>query len=35
MLVDAGTVGGVGAPPTYVLGDLATLEIEIRRVPEP
>jgi hypothetical protein len=33
VLVDAGTVGGVGAPPTYVLGDLATLEFEIRRVP--
>jgi hypothetical protein len=35
VLVDAGTVGGVGAPANYVLGDLARLEFEIRLVPEP
>ncbi|MDZ7751611.1 MAG: metallophosphoesterase family protein [Gammaproteobacteria bacterium] len=34
VLVDAGTVGGVCEPPTYVLGDLATMEFHIKRVPE-
>jgi hypothetical protein len=35
--VDPGTVGGVSAPATYVLGDLEKMEFEIRRVrlPEP
>jgi putative phosphoesterase len=32
-LVNPGTVGGVGAPPTYVFGDLASLEFEIIDVP--
>lgn len=31
--IDPGTVAGVSAPATYVLGDLATLEFEIRKVP--
>jgi putative phosphoesterase len=31
--IDPGTVGGVSAPATYALGDLATLEFEIRPVP--
>ena len=35
LLVDAGTVGGVAEVPTYVLGDLDTMEFTIRRVPEP
>lgn len=30
--IDPGTVGGVSAPSTYVFGDLATLEFEIRKV---
>jgi hypothetical protein len=33
--VDPGTVGGVSAPPTYVLGDLEKMEFEIRPVPLP
>lgn len=33
--VDPGTVGGVSAPATYVLGDLASMEFVIRAVPEP
>jgi hypothetical protein len=32
LLVDAGTVGGVGAPPTYVLIDLDTFECQVRLV---
>ncbi|MHB8728319.1 MAG: metallophosphoesterase family protein [Sulfuricaulis sp.] len=31
--IDPGTVGGVSAPATYVLGDLAKMEFEIREVP--
>lgn len=31
--IDPGTVAGISAPATYVLGDLATLEFEIRGVP--
>ena len=31
--IDPGTVAGVSAPATYVFGDLATLEFEIRKVP--
>ena len=34
ILVDPGTVGGVAAPATYVLGDLATMEFVIRPVPD-
>jgi putative phosphoesterase len=30
--IDPGTVAGVSAPPTYALGDLRTLEFEIRPV---
>jgi putative phosphoesterase len=33
--VDPGTVGGVSAPATWVLGDLATMQFEIRAVTEP
>ena len=33
--VDPGTVGGVSAPATYVLGDLEKMEFEIRPVPLP
>lgn len=33
--VDPGTVGGVSAPATYVLGDLAAMQFVIRPVPEP
>ena len=32
-MVNPGTVGGIGAPPTYVLGDLETLEFTIHEVP--
>ncbi len=32
--VNPGTVAGVGAPATYVLGNLATMEFTIRAVPE-
>jgi uncharacterized protein len=31
--IDPGTVAGISAPPTYVLGDLQTLQFEIRAVP--
>lgn len=31
--IDPGTVGGVSAPATYILGDLANMEFEIRAVP--
>ncbi|MBM3342611.1 MAG: metallophosphoesterase family protein [Betaproteobacteria bacterium] len=31
--VNPGTVGGIGADPTYVLGDLAALRFEVRAVP--
>jgi putative phosphoesterase len=31
--IDPGTVAGISAPPTYVFGDLQTLEFEIRPVP--
>jgi putative phosphoesterase len=33
MLVNPGTVGAVGAPATYVLGNLATMEFELVDVP--
>jgi len=33
LLINPGTVGGVGAVPTYALGDLATLQFEILDVP--
>jgi putative phosphoesterase len=32
--IDPGTVGGVSRPATYVLGDLARMQFEIRPVPE-
>jgi len=32
--IDPGTVGGVSAPATYVLGDLTTMTFEIRSVPD-
>jgi putative phosphoesterase len=34
-LINPGTVGGVGAAPTYILGDLAAMAFEIRYVPVP
>ena len=33
LLINPGTVGGVGSPPTYVMGDLATMQFEVREVP--
>ncbi len=33
LLINPGTVGGVGSPPTYVLGDLGTMTFEVRDVP--
>lgn len=30
--IDPGTVGGVGAAPTYIVGDLATMEFSLREV---
>ena len=33
VLIDPGTVGGVSAPATYVLGDLETMEFQILKVP--
>ncbi|HXZ95825.1 MAG TPA: YfcE family phosphodiesterase [Burkholderiales bacterium] len=33
--IDPGTVAGVGAPATYVFGDLKTMQFEIRPVPRP
>lgn len=35
LLLNPGTVAGVGAKATYILGDLATLQFEIRDVPLP
>ncbi len=35
LLLNPGTVGGVSAPPTYVLGDLENMEFVIRPVPDP
>ena len=32
-LINPGTVGGVGATPTYILGDLSTMDFEIHHVP--
>ncbi len=34
IVLNPGTVAGIGAPATYALGDLTTLEFEIRRVPD-
>ena len=31
--INPGTVAGLGAPPTYVIGDLDTMEFEIKPVP--
>jgi putative phosphoesterase len=33
--VDPGTVAGIGAPPTYVLGDLERMTFTVRPVPMP
>ena len=33
-LVNPGTVAGLGAPATYVLGDLGSLQFEVRPVPD-
>ena len=33
LYINPGTVGGIGAEPTYALGDLETMEFEIRPVP--
>ena len=33
LLVNPGTVAGIGAPPTYALGDLDTLHFEILDIP--
>jgi putative phosphoesterase len=33
VFINPGTVGGVGAPPTYVFGDLAAMNFEIVSVP--
>jgi putative phosphoesterase len=33
LYINPGTVGGVGAAPTYVMGDLEMMEFEIREVP--
>jgi len=33
--LNPGTVGGVSAPATYILGDLGTMEFSIRAVPTP
>jgi hypothetical protein len=35
LYVNAGTTAGIDAPPTWILGDLETLEFEIRPVPKP
>jgi len=32
LLVNPGTVAGLGAPATFVLGDLADLSFEVRRL---
>ena len=33
LFINPGTVGGVGAAPTYVVGDLEKMEFEVREVP--
>ncbi len=33
LFINPGTVGGVGAAPTYVMGDLNTMDFEIYDVP--
>lgn len=35
LIINPGTVGGVGANPTYVIGDLASMEFETHLVPIP
>ena len=32
-MLNPGTVGGVGAPPTYIMGDLETMQFEVCDVP--
>ncbi len=34
LLIDPGTVAGIGAPPTYVMGDLASMEFTICSIPD-
>ena len=33
LLINPGTVGGVGSPPTYILGDLISMEFAVLNVP--
>ena len=33
LLLNPGTVGGVGSPPTYIMGDLESMTFEVRDVP--
>lgn len=33
LMLNPGTVGGVGAPPTYIMGDLETMQFEVCDVP--
>ncbi len=33
LLINPGTVGGVGSPPTYIMGDLISMEFTIMNVP--
>lgn len=35
LIINPGTVGGVGAKPTYVFGDLDSMEFEVHLVPVP
>ncbi|MHB1950529.1 MAG: YfcE family phosphodiesterase [Acidiferrobacteraceae bacterium] len=35
VLLNPGTVAGIGAPPTYVLGDLLSMDFACRPVPRP
>lgn len=35
LFINPGTVGGVGAQPTYIMGDLASMEFSIEHVPIP
>lgn len=35
LILNPGTVAGIGPRATYIIGDLDTLEFEIREVPEP
>lgn len=35
VLLNPGTVAGIGAPPTYVMGDLSSMDFVVRQVAEP